>query len=113
MKGNNENREYVLRFRPEGTSEDEYIPITEFNISEYKCGLKAGDRVVLKIDLPIYDEEGESSDRVYKSGEIWTVLTGAEKDPTALWLRQEDGCLHSWDDDASIFDTFELIKEPI
>ena len=108
---NEEDRSYVLRFRPTGASEDEYIPITEFNIMEYQCGLKAGDRVELIVDFPVYEEDGSEVTRIHRKGEIWTVLTGADDDPSVLWLRQPDGELHSFDDDLAIFEIFRLLKE--
>ncbi len=102
-----DDREYVLRVKG-ARGKESYITIKEFSITYYSCGLKAGDRIRLKEDLPIYDSEGISTGTVYPSGEIWTVLTGAKEDPSCLWLRQADGKLHSWDDDPTIFDTFEL-----
>ena len=108
---NEEDRSYVLRFRPTGASEDQYIPITEFNITEYECGLESGDRVELIVDFPVFDKDGVEVTRVHEKGEIWTVLTGADDDPSVLWLRQEDRELHSFDDDLAIFETFRLLKE--
>jgi hypothetical protein len=48
--------------------------------------------------------------RFFPRGEVWTVLTGAEADPGVLWLEQADGELHSWDDDETVFETFELVE---
>ena len=67
---NEEDRRYVLRFRSEGASEVEYIPITKFNVTKYKCGLNAGDRIELIVDFPVYDEDGVEITRVHKKGEI-------------------------------------------
>lgn len=103
------DRGYILRIRND-SGEDEYIPIHEFNLQEYKCGLHAGDKVRLRKDIPIYDSEGNPSGKVHASGEVWEVLTGSHQDPKALWFRQADGELHTWDDDPSIYDTFELMR---
>ncbi len=103
-----EEREYILRIGDESGG-DRYVPVTEFNIQQYSCGLRAGDLVRLRNDLPRLDEDGNPTGKVYAAGEVWRVLSGAEADPTALWLRQADGQLHAWDDDPSIFETFERI----
>jgi len=101
------DREYILRVRDE-SGEDHYVPVTDFNIEQYSCGLRAGSSVRLKREIPICDSDGNPTGRVHKEGEIWKVLTGADADPSAVWLRQADGELHAWDDDPSIFDTFEV-----
>ena len=93
--------------RPTGGASDEYITVSTFDITQYQCGLRAGDRLRLKRDLPILNEEGNPTDALHKAGEIWTVLSGSSRDPEALWLRQADGNLHAWDDNTSIFDQFE------
>ena len=98
-----DDRGYVLR-RRNSRGEDEYIPVHLFTIVEYRCGLRAGDRLRLLRQLP-----GDGSGR--DIGGVWTVLTGSPQDPDALWLRQPDGKLHSWDDDESIFEYFERENE--
>lgn len=104
------DRQYILRTRPTGSKRDKYIPIKIFDITEYRCGLKSGDMIRLKRDLPIFDENDMQTD-CNKAGEIWSVIEGSSQDPTALWLRQANGELHAWDDDPSIFEQFELIKK--
>lgn len=90
---------------------DKWKFISEYPISEYRCGLKAGDRVCLIKDIIIKDFNENPTGNVYKKGEIWKVLSGAkEKDPV-LWLLQENGERHTWDDDDSVFEQFELIKD--
>ena len=101
------DRPYVLRTRPDGASEDDYVPINVFDVEKYRCGLAAGDKVKLRVDIPVRDSEGQPTGGVHSAGEIWTVLSGSSQDPDALWFRQSDGELHSWDDDPSIYDTFE------
>ncbi len=105
------DRAYVLRYRLEGSQEDECISVSTFDITEYECGLKAGDKVRLRTDLKVLDDDEQETGCVYKAGEVWTVLTGSSQDPETLWLRQADGELHSWDDDYSIFEQFERVKE--
>ena len=103
-----DSRGYVLR-RAKGAEfgdDDEFIPVCTFTIERYRCGLRAGDHLRLIRDLQVEDGEGAVA-RVIPAGTIWEVLNGAIEDPDALWLEQPDGELHSWDDDLSIFDTFE------
>lgn len=89
----------------------EYRLVTEYPIAEYKCGLKAGDRVRLRHDIIVRDHRGEPTGVVHPKGEIWTVLTGAEEEPVVVWFRQADGERHTWDDDESIFETFEIAQK--
>ena len=104
------DRSYILRVRDE-SGEDRYIPVNDFTIQQYSCGLRAGTAVRLKHDIPILDSEGNTTGRVHQRGEIWQVLTGADADPSAVWFRQADGQLHSWEDDPSIFETFEVLGD--
>lgn len=62
-------------------------------------------------DFPIDDHQGNPTGVVHRAGEIWQVLPGAEEDPAVVWLRQPDGERRTWDDDESIFDYFELVKQ--
>ena len=105
----NDDRGYVLRFRND-SGEDEYRAVTDFTISQYRCGLKEGDRIRLIRDLPNSDDDGSPTNDPYTAGQVWTVLSGSPQDPEALWLRRTDGDLYSWSDDDSIYDQFELIK---
>lgn len=105
------DRAYVLRYRLEGSQEDECITVSTFDITEYACGLRAGDKLRLRSELHVLDDDENPTGCVYKAGEIWTVLTGSSQDPETLWLRQADGELHSWDDDDSIFVQFERVGE--
>jgi hypothetical protein len=84
----------------------EYKLPSRFTVMEYKCGLKAGDKVKLIRDLVITDDYGLPTGRVYPKDEVWTVQPGADGDPVVVWFCRADGKLHTWDDDESIFKTF-------
>lgn len=99
-----EERGYVLR-RKNSAGEDEYIPVHVFTVEEYRCGLRAGDRLSLRRKLP-----GDGPAR--EIGGVWTVLTGSPQDPEALWLREPDGRLHAWDDDDTIFGSSRPSRTP-
>jgi hypothetical protein len=83
--------------------------VTEYPITHYKCGLIAGDSLRLKQDIYILNSAGKRTGEVLTSGGIWTVLKGASEERRVLWSRQPDGKAHTWDDDASVFETFEKI----
>lgn len=75
----------------------------------YKCGLEAGQRVVLRKDLVVRNHMGEPTGEVHRKGEIWDVLVGLRSDPV-LRFRQPDNDLHFWDDDTdSINEWFEVL----
>lgn len=88
-----------------------YKLVTKYPITNYICGLKAGDRLRLKCDIVVRDYRGKLTGEVHRKGEIWSVLRGAKEKPVVVWLRQPDGKPHTWDDDESIFKTFELIRK--
>ncbi|WP_153557821.1 hypothetical protein [Roseimaritima sediminicola] len=78
--------------------------------SQYKCGLVAGQRVMLRRELVCRDHTGEPSGEIHPAGEIWTVLPGLISDPV-LWLRQPDGARHTWDDDvAQVAEWFQVVE---
>jgi len=79
----------------------------EYPVTEYQCGLKAGDRVKLIRDIIIKDDYGLPTGIVYAQGEIWAVQPGAQNEPVVVWFRRADGKLHTWDDDESIYQTFQ------
>jgi hypothetical protein len=83
--------------------------VTRYPIKKYKCGLRAGDRLRLKQRLTIRDHLKKPIE-TREAGEIWTVLKGAKEQPRVLWLRQPDGQTHTWEDNASVFETFEKIN---
>jgi hypothetical protein len=86
-----------------------HIPDETNRISEYKCGLVAGQRVRLKKDLIITTQDGAPTDKVYRVGEEWVVLPGITTDPV-LWFGKPDGSRHTWNDDKALVDEwFERI----
>jgi hypothetical protein len=78
--------------------------VTEYGVTSYACGLRAGDRVKLKKPLTICDHSGTPTGVVYPAGEVWTVLSGSKEDPGVVWFRQSDGERYTWDDDAAQID---------
>ncbi len=89
----------------------EYKPVKDYPIEKYKCGLKAGDKIRLLRDILIKDHNDKPTGKIYRKGEVWTVLPGAKETPVVVWFRQADGELHTWDDDKSIFETFQKIND--
>lgn len=65
---------------------------------EYRCGLKAGDRVELVQELVVRYFSGQPTGKVFPIGDVWTVLAGLKSDPV-LWLRDSNGDRATWDDD--------------
>jgi hypothetical protein len=90
------------------TKKSEWKFIDTYDVTEYQCGLKAGDWVRLKRDLHLTLHDGTPAG-VNRAGEIWRVLSGASEDPGVVWLRQPDGDRHTWSDDPTIFDWFEKV----
>lgn len=89
----------------------EWKLVDSYPISEYECGVKAGDRVRLRKDLVIHDHRSKRTGEVKNAGEIWTVIQGAGEPPVVLWLREPDGSPHTWDDDAGFWEWFERVAE--
>jgi hypothetical protein len=85
--------------------------ITKMPVSKYKCGLKAGDFVRLKKDIVVRGKKNRPTGKIHHADEIWNVVKGSKEKPIAVWLQQPDGKLYTWDDDDSIFDWFELVKQ--
>ena len=83
-------------------SKDTYHSVTEYPITQYRCGARDGDQVRLRIPI------GE-----HPAGEIWSVLSGAAEEPIVVWLRQADGELHTWSDDEDFLATFELLPRDV
>ena len=82
----------------------------EFPVMEYKCGLKAGDKVKLIRNLVITDDYGLPTGKAYPKDEIWTVEPGAKGDTVVVWFRRADGKLHTWDDDESVYKIFRKVE---
>jgi hypothetical protein len=86
-----------------------HIPAEDNQITQYKCGLVAGQRVRLKKDLVVTTHDGISTGTVHRAGEEGLVLPGIVTDPV-LWFRQPDGDRCTWDDNtASVDEWFEKI----
>ena len=92
-------------------AKEEWRFVNQYPIENYKCGLKAGDNVRLRHDIIIKDHKGKPTGKIYPKGEIWNILTGAKEEPMVVWLLQADGNRHTWDDDESIFETFEVVRD--
>jgi hypothetical protein len=75
-----------------------HIPDDDNRILQYRCGLEAGQIVILKKDLVVTDYKGRPKGVVHPKGERWRVLPGITSDPV-LWLLQPDGERCTWDDE--------------
>jgi len=84
--------------------------IVDFPVKKYACGLVAGQRVRLRKNFQVKDPDGTIVGLVHKAGEIWEVIQGSKEPPIVVWLRRPDGEQHTWEDSASIFDFFEIVK---
>ena len=91
-------------------SKDTYKLVTEYPVTEYRCGARAGDRVRLRRDFVLRDHKDRPTAEVHRAGEIWTVLPGTADKPPVIWLRQPDGNSHTWSDDDDFLQMFEIIK---
>ena len=80
--------------------------VSDYPITEYKCGVRAGDRVRLRRDLVVRDHKGKPT-RTHPAGEAWTVLSGSSVPPLDVWLKQPDGERHTWSDDDEFWNWFE------
>ncbi|GKS65743.1 hypothetical protein YTPLAS72_30470 [Nitrospira sp.] len=83
--------------------------VSEYPIKQYRCGLKAGDKICVKKDIVVRDSKGKRTSKLYRTGETWHVLPGAKSKPVVVWLLTMDGERHTWDDNESIFETFVKI----
>ena len=84
--------------------------ISNFHIHSYACGVKAGDILRLRHDIVVRDHTGSATGCKFSAGEFWKVLPGSKDDAGIIRLMQPDGKLHTWDDDASLFDVFEVVQ---
>ena len=80
---------------------DKFKLVTEYPVRKYKCGLKAGDLVVLRKDLIIRDSTGKPTGVKHNKGERWKVLSGSNIGGIDVWFMSPDGQKHTWDDDKS------------
>jgi len=90
-------------------STDTYQAVTEYPVTDYECGARAGDQARLRCDIIVRAHDGTPTGEVHQAGEIWTVLRGSVERPPVIWLCQPDGQSHTWSDDADFLETFELL----
>ena len=81
--------------------------ISDYPITEYKCGARAGERLRLRREIVTVDHQGKPTGEIYQKGEIWTVLSGSTEPPVVVWLKQTDGKRHTWSDDNEFWIAFE------
>jgi hypothetical protein len=91
-------------------SKDTYKLVTEYPITQYRCGARAGDRVRLRREMVVRDHKGKPTKEVHPAGEVWTVLRGTSEEPPVIWLRQPDGKSHTWSDDDDFLQSFEIVR---
>jgi hypothetical protein len=58
----------------------------------------------------IRDHQGKPTGEVQRAGEYFIVLRGSDDDPGIVFLRQSDGERCTWDDNAEIYDWFEVLQ---
>lgn len=91
-------------------SKPQWKLVTEYPITDYQCGIRAGEKVRLRQGLVVRGHSGEPT-HVHHAGEIWTVLSGSAESPVDVWLRQADGERHTWSDDDDFWIWFERVDE--
>ncbi len=84
--------------------------VSEYPITEYSCGVKAGDKVRLRHDIIVRYANGKPSGAVHHRGEIWSVLTGSKEKSIVVWLRRPDGNHHTWSDNAEFWKSFDVVS---
>ena len=80
--------------------------VSHYPIKNYRCGLNAGDRVILTKSIVVKDPTGKPTGKVHKKGEIWNVLQGTKG---VIWFVRPDGERHTWDDDQSVYEFFKSV----
>ena len=90
-------------------SSDTYHLVTDYPVTEYQCGARAGDRVRLRHDIIVRQHDETPTGEVHRAGEVWTVLRGSVEQPPIVWLQQPDGQSHTWSDDSDFLASFELL----
>ncbi len=76
-------------------------------LEKYPCDLKAGDRLRLRQELPVLDDQGTEIRAPWPPGSIWTVIFGVPHQPEVVWLQKPDGDLHTWDE--TVVEAFDLL----
>ena len=97
------------KLTPRVVSSDTFHAVTEYPVTDYQCGARAGDQVRLRHDIVVRDHDDTPTGEVHRAGEVWTVLCGSVEQPPVIWLRQPDGQSHVWSDDSDFFASFELL----
>jgi hypothetical protein len=87
---------------------DNFRFVARYPIKRYRCGLEAGDSVRLRKNIVVTDQSDQPTGVIHHRGEIWAVLQGTKD---VVWLRQQDGGVHTWSDDQSIYRTFEKVEK--
>ena len=87
---------------------DDYRLVSSYNLKEYPCGIRAGNRLRLREQIRVKDHKDRETGKVYSAGEVWIVLPSVEDESDIIWLHQPDGNRHTWDAD-DITETFELV----
>ena len=84
--------------------------IGDYPVKKYQCGLVAGQKLRLRKDVVIQDTDGKRTGKVYRAGDIWTVIPGSAEPPLDVWLQRPDGGRHTWPDSPEIFEKFEKLS---
>src|SRR5688572_19010275 len=92
-------------------SKAQYKLVTEYPVTEYRCGARAGQRVRLRRGLVVRDDQNKPTGMVHAIGEVWTVVRGASEEPRVLWLREPSGASQTWSDDDEFWDWFERVTD--
>lgn len=94
-----------------GGKKPEWKLVFRGDLTEYKCGAKAGDVVRLRSDIVCrWMSTGKPTGEVHKAGECWRVLASSPEDPV-IFLLQANGKMCTWDDNESFWEQFERIEE--
>jgi hypothetical protein len=104
------NIEYPVKLRAfMARSKPKFQLVTDYPVTDYKCGARSGDRVRLRREIVVRDNKGEPTGAVHRVGEILSVINGSAVPPLDLRLRQPDGHRHTWSDDNDFWSWFEKI----
>ena len=90
-------------------SSDTFHAVTEYPVTDYQCGARAGDEVRLRHDIVVREHDDAPTGEVHCAGEVWMVLCGSVEQPPVIWLRQPNGQTHTWSDDSDFLAHFELL----
>lgn len=91
-------------------ADDEWKVVFDYDVSNYSCGLRAGQTIALIRDLVITDPDGPTGE-IERKGERYRILNGSSHDPGVVFLMQKNGVPCTWNDDPKIFEWFEVVDE--